>query len=517
MSQKPADILEKHLQKGQGRFSVTEAVAATGLGIDMAKDGLSELYEKYICRVQVTEKAELIYDFGNPLQRRDQKSSREILDDILGILWKWFVLAYRFMIAVVLVVYFVVFIVLFIVLLLMALTRGGSSKNSGSSSGSSGSGGFHSSSRSSSGKISDINSAFTAFGRFFSDIFDWNTVTGAYYYETDQRGYRYRHAEPKKSRLDPDKKRFVTSVYDYVFGPPRYPIDPFSNEKEVARFLQENKGLITIADLIVLAGWTASEAHKFFTDCLIRFHGEVKVTDNGVVYGEFDQVSRSIGIGDGGDIIYYWDEYEPEYELNGNTTPVNSWITLLNGFNLIFSFLVVTDLLETIMQKLITPDTHELALAIATWLIPYLVSDHWGFNFFLGWFPLIFSTLFFIVPYVRWRYIRKAGEERHENNIRKRLYCACFYRAKGAAQLIQKITNIVNNMTTEEKLSKKIVDKRMSLLILDLDGEMVVDESGDILYSFPRIESEFMEISKLREGKEIDYSSGEIIADTDGI
>ncbi len=83
-------------------------------------------------------------------------------------------------------------------------------------------------------------------------------------------------------------------------------------------YLQQHNGIVVTTELSALAGWTLSQAETFLTDCILRYRGESKISNDPVLYGQFDELMRGVGEVEVGEVTYYWDEYEPEYELNGN-------------------------------------------------------------------------------------------------------------------------------------------------------------------------------------------------------
>ena len=540
MDQTGRQVIDDFIQAGQGRITITETAAATGLAIDDVKDALTALIEKYVCRLQVTEQGDLIYDFGRPPVRRDQKTLKEYLTAIAAFCWRCFAIFYRIMISVVLVVYFIFFFVLLVVIVIAALTRGGGSKKSSSNSSSS-----SRSSRSGYSRASASGSPMALvrkLGRMFLDIFAWETITGGYHYREDDFGYRYRYAEPKTSRLKDGKKRFVASVFDFVFGPPRMELDPLNNEKEVGQFLRENKGLIVAADLIALAGWTANQAREFFTDCLIRFQGDVHVSENGVVYGEFDQILRGDFGRAGGKIIYFWDEYEPEYELTGNEGGTNFLIVFLNAFNLVFSSLILFGVMGGITSWAVQGTDNYIAYVALNTFNSAIQSGSAAVTFALGWFPLVFSSLFFLIPLVRSSIIKKQKEKRRQNNIRRLFYRVLLNVKQGepvtAAWVGREIQRIKKEESTknyelrcllaaakgktlasshprEELFTPEEVETLLSGIALDLNGETEVSETAEVEYHFPVLKAEIHGIQALRGKKQVDADLGGIIADSD--
>ena len=69
-------LVEKQLQQ-QPHLTLTEAASLTGLSIDAAREALDALLTKYVCRLQVTEYGDLLYNFGDRLRRRGVKTWAE--------------------------------------------------------------------------------------------------------------------------------------------------------------------------------------------------------------------------------------------------------------------------------------------------------------------------------------------------------------------------------------------------------------------------------------------------------
>lgn len=497
-------ILEKRLRKGQRRFTMTEAAAVTGLSLDEARDGLDLLMAKYICRLQVTENGDLIVDFGESLRRRGEKSFSERMNEFREWLWKIFKVIYKAWIALTLIIYFVIFLVILLALLVAAGSQKGKSRKS------------------------PVN--LDAVLRVFYAIFRWQTSGGATVFRTDRRGYRYREYQPPSSILKPGKKNFIAAVYDFVFGPARVEVDPLHNPREVAAFLKENRGILLTADLQALAGWNAADAEAFFTDCLVRFRGDVKVSENGVVYGQFDEITRVVGEGQpaplepspssvvrsfpkestigsqDGKIEHYWDEYEPEYELTGNSPAYNFAILVMNGFNLLFSFAVLNGLLG---RAFVTGEYSEIG-----YLVDGALHANPATAALLGWIPFIFSALFFLIPLVRWFGIRRARRRRYRNNLRKRFFKAIF-NSRGEPRTAQEILRSVNTGAAEEPLSSAAAEKILGELLPDLQGETVLTEEGELAYAFPRIRREMEEAPRLRARRTAVKELGDVIMDSE--
>lgn len=473
--------VEAQLQAGVHHFTLPEAAATTGLSIDETRDAMEALLNKYICRLQVSENGDLIYHFGDALQRRGEKTAAERRREILAWLWRAFTVFYKAWIAVTLVIYFIAFLVLVIAALVAMSSRQSDDRRGGG------------------GTPIHLGSIFDL---FFS-IFHWRTITGAIDYQRDAHGYRYRHYEPRPAVINHQKKNFMSAVYDFVFGPPRVELDPLGNAREVAAFLQQNKGIVVTAELSALAGWTLPQAETFLTDCILRYRGESKISDDPVLYGQFDELMRGVGQVETGDIVHYWDEYEPEYELNGNSTTQNALICIMNGFNLLVAFFLAT----TDLTEFATPGA---PASVFTWLD---ANAGWV-SVVLGWIPLVFSVLFFGIPLMRWFQVRGLQRQRQVQNVRKRLFKAVFTR-HGEAQTVNEVAASVNRSAEEEALSTTEVEAALKQLVLDMPGDMDVSDTAEVQYAFPRLTAELVAVTRLRDNRRDDDTLGRIVIESD--
>ena len=468
-------ILEKYIQKKSRQFTVNDAASVTGLPLLETEEGVKELMQKYDCKLRVTEGGDLIYDFGT-MHRREAKSFGEYFQDFLSLVWRGFTIFYKIAISVFLVLYFVIFLLLVLALVIAVMSGGKDNNNSSRGAGS---------------------LIYVVF-RVFLSIFQWNTIMGYNntYRRYDKQGYGYKHYTEKQGILanirskdgdSKDKKGFVASIYDFVFGPPRVEPDPLDNQREVATYLRENKALISTYEVQALAGWTREEAENFMTQVLANYNGKAEISPNGILYGDFTEFTRSKDRTGEAPIIWYWDEYEPEYELTGNKIGRDVGVGFMNGFNLLLSSLVLWGPLGQILEA-----------------GPLVYT-------FLGWIPLIYSLVFFLIPLFRYFTLLPKRKERYKANIRKRLMKAIF-QEHSAEMSLEQLTKIANaKRTTEEPLSEKIVEAVMMDVIYDLGGESSVNAAGVIVYKFDRLDQELDEIEQLRREKRDEGDIGKIV------
>jgi hypothetical protein len=74
-------VVEQQVRR-QRHLTLTEAAALTGLAIDEAREALDVLLKHYVCRLQVSEHGDVIYNFGATLRRRGSITLTERLQAI---------------------------------------------------------------------------------------------------------------------------------------------------------------------------------------------------------------------------------------------------------------------------------------------------------------------------------------------------------------------------------------------------------------------------------------------------
>lgn len=468
--------LEKRLSGRDRVFTIGDAAAISGFPMDEAKQILDRLMEKYDCRLKVTDQGDLIYDFGSYLHVRGERTWEEWWYGVKQSLWKAFVFVFKIWITITLVVYFIIFLVILIALIIAMMS--GNKDNNSSSSSNSGDG------------------LLALIGDIFRSIFIWNHYGRSYHYETDSRGYKYRSFDNPKTLLNKKKqdKGFVASVYDFVFGPPRVEATQQENLQEVATFLRQNKGLIVKPELVALGGWESEKADDFFSEVIVKYQGDAKINEHSVLYGDFFELARTAGADNATPIVWYWDEYVPEYKLTGNSFWRNIGIGFMNLFNLAFaSFFLFSGLNAAGMGEL----------------------DSTGIFIGLGLIPFLFSFLFFLVPMLRYLQLLPLRKKRLLENIRKRLM-KVIYNSSEVEIPLQQLEQAVNTQgKTEEKLSPSDVESMMQRLIHDFGGEIELKNNGQVVYKFENLREEKQEALQLRERRESGKDLGKIVFDTE--
>jgi hypothetical protein len=453
------EVLEKRLLSKDRVFTVGDAAAITGYRTDQAKQILDRLIAKYDCKLKITADGDLIYDFGTYPHRRGERTWAEWSRGVQKWWWKLFMLLFKIWIAVTLVVYFVIFLLILIAIIIAATA---SNKDGDSDSSSS----------------FDLGGMFRILWEIFESAFRWNTHYSSTHYTIDMYGYPYQEYDSRRSPTHKNKKSFVASVYDYVFGPERVEISPLANKQEAGAYIRSQKGLIIVPEVIALAGWKGGEAENFLSELVVTYQGEAKISNESLLYGDFTEFARQKTSKQEAPVVWYWDEYEPEYKLTGNSFWRNFWITFMCLFNLTFSFMFI--------GAQLSPETSPLNLN---------PSDAWMF-IVLGWIPFAFCVLFFGIPLMRWLNLGFLRRKRRMANIRKRVMRAIYQSDKEIISL-KELRNVINQANIE-KLSEDDVTRAMNEMIVDFYGDIDFDKDGQVIYKFTRLREEQREIRQLR-------------------
>jgi hypothetical protein len=268
------------------------------------------------------------------------------------------------------------------------------------------------------------------------------------------------YGRPRRSRRD--GKPLYKKVFEFVFGPPRPNEDPLRAEKEILAHIRQHRGRIAAVDLVTLMGWDFPRADEEATRLLIDYGGEPEVTDDGVVLYVFKEIRKTAQDRDVG--VHRprlaWERMETRPPLTGNTSVTNVTISLFNGFNLLAPFWIVPNF--------------EARLGVSV-----------GHPFLLYTYPVLFSSMLFMVPLGRWLVEKARDRGRHRRNARRALLRVAVENRGAPMQ---------RDQLTRDSFAAKVLDA--SLVVLG--GDVVSDDAGQIRYAFPRIQEELDAVERAR-------------------
>jgi len=428
------------LSKARGRVSEGDVAAGVGVDVGSAKSTLYTLMLAYTCALEVHDDGTLVYDFGPKLVPVNAPGLAERLRSLGAWLWRGFSVVYKASLAVVLVVYAVVFVALIIG---AAVAASSATKDEGPARG-----------------------AMRLVGAIFRGIFEFATYSAIIYVDQDRYGYRHRHFEPKAPVLPqrnpkPHAKAFIASVYDFVLGPQRVEVDERAQHREVASFVREKGGSLSIADVQALSGMKREVAERFFARFVAEFEGEIDISEQGALFACFPELQRSSSREHDEEIIYYWNEYEAPFEMTGNTTGKNLGIAALAAFNLVCSVFAVATL-GTAGSALI----------------------------WLGVLPTLIFTMFFAIPLVRSFWVWRQNKKQHQHNIQKRLFGAIFGTTEATLNIEELFGSANRRADQEERLDPDKLRPLFEATMRDLGGDVDLDANNDLVVNLGQLRDE---------------------------
>jgi len=453
-----SDLLTS-LRALDGRGTVGDVVARSGLPGDVVRAGLKELLATHRGHLAVTDSGELVYEFdprfiergSEPLLVRAKRRATDIATK-----------AFKAWIVVMLVVYFVVFVVL-VIGAIFAGKRGGDSRGGGWGRG--------------------------RHGGLPLDPLIWYWIwsprwrIGRPYY-----GHRWERTLDRQDRVP-----FYKKVFAFVFGPDRPKPTQRQLDRGAIRMIRARNGVITTAELVQHTGDAFRQAESEMGRLLGAYDGEAVVSPDGELVYAFPELMKSVS--DDRRVREpnpAWLRLEHEQELTGNTPGANAAVIGMNGFSL-------------------------LAAATAPWFIfPRLGLG--GTAAFVGLVlvPLVFSVLFFAGPLIRMTGVRLENRRRRHRNVRRVLLGLVYRRTlDGAGVEVGEAHAFVASKLDTQSVSRDRVERILQELASDLDADVSVAEDGAVTYRFDAVRRQFAASETVRAKLRLEQRQlGEVVFST---
>ncbi len=450
LSEQGLTLVEREVKKKGGALTPQDAAAATGLTLNEAQDALTRLMELYVTGVSYNEEGQVLFRFELPLRQRGEKTLKEKWAAVRESFWRGFKVFYKVWIAIMLIGYFLVSLVLMLALLILA-SKAGDDDDGPSAAG------------------SMVGGLFRALAEGLRFAF-WTRAYGGGY-AMDAHGYRYREAKVPAGK-GKEKKSYVIAAYDFALGPERAVPDPLENEREAAAFIRAEGGVLTPTDVMALSGGSFDLAEERMADYMARFAGEPRITEEGVVLGEFeDFLTRSSREVDEGAIVHFWDEFEAPWVLTGNSKKQNLLIGFMAFVTLIAGVLVTFGgALEQLQRGYGVPlDTPVISIL-------------------LGVIPILFGLSYLLLPLLRLPSVRRKEKERLQRNRQKQMMEVIFRNGLFSTTPQEVFEHLPAK--SREELGAEGTERELRELLPILQGQIDLDESGAPRYVFPRLARE---------------------------
>jgi hypothetical protein len=454
LARKEADILGA-LRRLEGRATVGDVAAHTGLATEDVRRGLKALLESRDGHLAVSDSGELLYQFD---RRLIERGSEPLLSRLGRAVGQGLRAAFKAWIVVMLVGYFVVFVVL-VIAALFASQRGSDSRGGGWGRGGHRGGGI-------------------PFPNFWFWYLVWSPRwrIGRPYY-----GHRWERTLPRE-----DPVPFYKKVFAFVFGPDRPRPTPRQLDRTTVRLIRSRRGVLTTAEHMEHSALTYPEAESEMGRLLGAYDGEAAVSPEGRLAYAFPQLMTSAHE----ERLPRppspaWLRLERDLELTGNTAGANAAIVAMNTFTL-------------------------AAAATAPWfLFPRLGIG--GTAAFVGLVlvPLVFSVLFFGVPLLRIASVKVENRRRRARNVRRVLLGLVYERTlrEGAGVGLGEAERHVAARLGEGVAPRRLVESTLHDLAAELEADVSTDDSGALRFSFPALRSEVLAGEAIRRKLRLDERS----------
>jgi hypothetical protein len=436
----PAPVL-RALRRLDGRATVADITAATGLERAEAEATLRRLLEDRRGHLEVGERGDLVYRFEKGLLSRDATS---LWTRVKQGAWAAFKVGFKVWIVGMLVLYTIVFVALLIAALFANRDGDGGGLGGGREGGGSRGGGVH-----------------LPMGDFWLWYWLWGPRwRGRPYYGEgygERRGVRGRRDGPP----------FYKKVFAFVFGPDEPVRSKEARDRDLLRFIRSRQGVVSATDLVQHSGMELQEADEELARLMAAHEGDVKVTDDGTLLYVFPELMVSAhGTVRERDPAPAWRRLEPVRPLTGNSAGTNALIVAMNGFNLV-------------------------AAATAPWFIfPRLGISGTAAEIALIWVPVAFSSVFFAVPGLRWLGVTRENARRAARNVRKAvLGLVSKFTLSGKEAEAVPLPDAEAHVSAARKgkvpVAKDAVLPTLDRLVAEFDGEVEADAEGTPSFRFP--------------------------------
>ncbi|MDR2483987.1 MAG: hypothetical protein LBD55_01165 [Treponema sp.] len=478
-------------KKQRNGATVADIVAKTALPLSTVRELVPLVADEYSARLEVTESGEILYSFPRGFTskyRGFRARFRGFCESFIRGIKIAGGAIFKVWIMVMLVGYFALFMLIALAALLISMVGGSSNSESRSE-----------------GRGGGLGGLFLASSIFDIIIRIW------FYSELTKALDREYYGDRPSPR--PKGRPLYKAIFSFVFGDGDLNADWASKEKQaVIAYVQANQGVISLPEFMTLTGCTPQAAEQAITAYCVEFGGIPEATEDGTVVYRFDELllradkrDRSSG------------SSSPLKGLNtfsSNPKKMNIWFGILNGVNLVFGSYFLFNAFGT---GAITTKA-QLEAASYLYRVTYLLSTivtHNPLPFILaglGVIPLVFSILFWIIPALRYHFMKKDNENIKLENLRKVGYRRIWSAPMGVAS-----TDI--KAGAEECLPKNLsaaqdrVIKEMGSYAMP---EVNLDNKGGTVYVFNELEREKEALQNYRAQITPRASSlGKIVFDSD--
>ena len=491
-------VLESALKNPRAPLTVADAAAASGLPLRDAETGLHWLTSEYRGHLRVTEEGQLLYLF--PTGFTKPWETRDALEAAVARVGRFLGGALRFVVRAWLTIAILGYAALFLALIVgLTLARQGNSNSR------------------------DDGLPGGALGyvvvRVLGDALFWTfhpfsplAVSGGWGGQSawdrgDAWGAR---GQPRRAK---DETPFYEKVNRFVFGPTPPKEDPLAMEKRIVAEIRAQKGRIGLGDVMRVTGLPREVADPMMARLMLDYEGDVSVSDDGGITYHFEALRKTASESSGREdrigaeaprVPAVWAEPKRLPLLTGNGTGSNLLIGLLNAFNLGMGAFVIANNLTIARILHIFASTRPHAIPVP---MPY---D--GLPIALGLVPLVFSIALFVLPLGRALLRPIEARKVAEENGRRAMLREILTRIDQDAPL----TEAPLRSAWKAAAGTEPGSKELTRAIVELGGDVDIQESGQVRYRFVDLETEAAALEAEREAaQESEAKVGKVVFGSD--
>ncbi|MFW5801489.1 MAG: hypothetical protein ACOCVC_05625 [Spirochaeta sp.] len=508
--------LVQAFRKRGSEATVADLIGATSLPRLQIEEMLPRIVQDYRGHLRVTESGEILYYFPHGVHHRERSTKARIQRGLRrfarGAAAVGRVL-FKVWIMLMLVGYFVLFIALVIAALLASAAA--SAKSEGRSRGRGGLGGTYMLTR----LVQQIIFLWMFSGR--------RNQYGAYGNRMSPQGRM--HVEEmsfRKMRSQGDGPPLHQSVFAFVFGSEDPTKEWETRERQAfIQLVQTHKGVVTLEELRALTGRSLDDAQDLMNSMMLEYDGEPDVTEAGSLIYRFPELLRTAQPSDrrGGSLGKLLPEM-PTIPFNTNTPALNRWIAVLNGVNLGFgSYFTVFGFMGGLPEEgfglfysiVVTMAAEILAAPFTVVLIG------------LGFVPLLFSLLFYLIPLIRSRRLKARNASIKSRNARRAVFQEVLNTVSSGTEVVdaQDIVHSADN-SREKTALLSAFEELAAEQHADVGTEVPMDagepgftatgaDGEGYQYRFTELRRQLQDVERYRDSIDLErYRTGEVVFDS---
>ncbi len=307
------------------------------------------------------------------------------------------------------------------------------------------------------------------------------------------------------------KDPLYTRVYNFVFGPEDPEIDPLEARTQCAQLIRAKNGIITTEDWMMISGQSYEKCESDLARFTAEFDGEAEITDNGTLIYVFENMvatgKEKFNKNKTELPVPAWDHLEQPRPLSGNSDANggDGAVIGLNLFNLIMSLAIL------FLGPAFLKDPNNV----------YTEADLEQINqmtFWLGIFPLIFSSLIFAGPLVRLPGNIRENRERRERAVHNAVLSSVFKNKGAKSVTFNKIVKDTNHCLLHNSLPNADhgeVSKAINSICGEIEGEVNLN-SAETSYTFDNMNMRMDDAEQQRHIRKLDEKGiGRVVYSSD--